>query len=162
MNKVGPKSGVEAGQSYSLVGNCLLIVVISLNICIISVIFIYLEVRTCFMLNFCILKKIEDTLGENAELFKNHYYVKSSGNCDLSPMSDPHNEFSCKNVLIERKPASSMASKCGKSLDEYSQILGDCRQKLFDVRSKRPRPHLDDKVLFYMSVTYHFNQATIY
>jgi uncharacterized protein YyaL (SSP411 family) len=114
------------------------------------------------MLNFCILRKIEDTLGENAELFKNHYYVKSSGNCDLSPMSDPHNEFSCKNVLIERKPASLMASKCGKSLDEYSQILGDCRQKLFDVRSKRPRPHLDDKVLFYMSVTSHFNQATIY
>ncbi|CAD6235031.1 unnamed protein product [Miscanthus lutarioriparius] len=92
-------------------------------------------------------KEIEDTLGENAELFKNHYYVKSSGNCDLSPMSDPHNEFSCKNVLIERKPAFSMASKCGKSLDEYSQILGDCRQKLFDVRSKRPRPHLDDKVI---------------
>ncbi|PWZ33843.1 Spermatogenesis-associated protein 20 [Zea mays] len=92
-------------------------------------------------------KEIEETLGENAELFKNHYYVKSSGNCDLSPMSDPHNEFSCKNVLIERKPASSMSSKCGKSLDEYSQILGDCRQKLFDVRSKRPRPHLDDKVI---------------
>lgn len=92
-------------------------------------------------------KEIEDTLGENAELFQNHYYVKSSGNCDLSQMSDPHNEFSGKNVLIERKPASLMASKCGKPVDEYSQILGDCRQKLFDVRSKRPRPHLDDKVI---------------
>ncbi|TVU34686.1 hypothetical protein EJB05_16531 [Eragrostis curvula] len=92
-------------------------------------------------------KEIEDILGENAELFKNHYYVKSSGNCDLSRMSDPHNEFSGKNVLIERKPTSLMASKCGKSLDEYSQILGDCRHKLFDVRSKRPRPHLDDKVI---------------
>ncbi|KAM0841007.1 hypothetical protein ACQ4PT_059295 [Festuca glaucescens] len=92
-------------------------------------------------------KEIEDTLGENAELFKNHYYVKSSGNCDLSGMSDPHNEFSGKNVLIERKPGSLIASKFGKSVDEYSQILGDCRQKLFDVRSKRPRPHLDDKVI---------------
>ncbi|OEL17781.1 Spermatogenesis-associated protein 20 [Dichanthelium oligosanthes] len=92
-------------------------------------------------------KEIEDTLGENTELFKNHYYVKSSGNCDLSPMSDPHNEFNGKNVLIERKPASLMASKFGKSLDEYSQILGACRQKLFDIRSKRPKPHLDDKVI---------------
>jgi uncharacterized protein YyaL (SSP411 family) len=91
--------------------------------------------------------KIEDTLGENAELFKNHYYVKSSGNCDLSCMSDPHNEFSGKSVLIERKPTSLMASKCGKSVDEYSQILGNCQKKLFDVRLKRPRPHLDDKVL---------------
>uniref|UniRef100_A0A0E0N7B9 Spermatogenesis-associated protein 20-like TRX domain-containing protein n=1 Tax=Oryza rufipogon TaxID=4529 RepID=A0A0E0N7B9_ORYRU len=92
-------------------------------------------------------KEIEDTLGENSELFKNHYYVKSSGNCDLSRMSDPHDEFKGKNVLIERKQASLMASKCGKSVDEYAQILGDCRHKLFDVRSKRPRPHLDDKVI---------------
>ncbi|GJM91951.1 hypothetical protein PR202_ga08374 [Eleusine coracana subsp. coracana] len=92
-------------------------------------------------------KEIEGALGKNAELFKNHYYVKSSGNCDLSRMSDPHNEFSGKNVLIERKPTSSMASKCGKPVDEYSQILGGCRHKLFDVRSKRPRPHLDDKVI---------------
>uniref|UniRef100_A0A0E0CCP6 Spermatogenesis-associated protein 20-like TRX domain-containing protein n=1 Tax=Oryza meridionalis TaxID=40149 RepID=A0A0E0CCP6_9ORYZ len=92
-------------------------------------------------------KEIEDTLGENSELFKNHYYVKSSGNCDLSRMSDPHDEFKGKNVLIERKQASLMASKCGKSVDEYAQILGDCWHKLFDVRSKRPRPHLDDKVI---------------
>ncbi|XP_006645291.1 spermatogenesis-associated protein 20 isoform X2 [Oryza brachyantha] len=92
-------------------------------------------------------EEIEDTLGDNAELFKNHYYVKSSGNCDLSGMSDPHNEFKGKNVLIERKQASLMASKCGKSVDEYAHILGDCRHKLFDVRSKRPRPHLDDKVI---------------
>lgn len=110
----------------------------------------------------CIFTKIEDTLGENAELFKKHYYVKSSGNCDLSPMSDPHNEFDGKNVLIERKPTSLMSSKSGKSHDEYSQILGTCRQKLFDVRSKRPRPHLDDKVLFYLSVTSYFNLAALY
>uniref|UniRef100_A0A0D9V9Z2 Spermatogenesis-associated protein 20-like TRX domain-containing protein n=1 Tax=Leersia perrieri TaxID=77586 RepID=A0A0D9V9Z2_9ORYZ len=95
-------------------------------------------------------KEIEDILGENAELFKNHYYVKSSGNCDLSRMSDPHDEFRGKNVLIERKQASLLASKCGKSLDEYAQILGDCRHKLFDVRSKRPKPHLDDKPREYL------------
>lgn len=39
-----------------------------------------------------------------------------------------------------------MASKHGMSLDEYSSVLGDCRKKLFAVRLKRPRPHLDDKV----------------
>jgi uncharacterized protein YyaL (SSP411 family) len=75
-------------------------------------------------------------------------------------MSDPHNEFSGKTVLIERKPGSLIASKFGKSVDEYSQILGDCRQKLFDVRSKRPRPHLDDKVLVYMLAISHFNLLT--
>lgn len=92
-------------------------------------------------------KEIEEILGDYATLFKDHYYVKSSGNCDLSSMSDPHNEFQGKNVLIEREDISSMASKLGMSVDEYSRILGECRQRLFNVRSKRPRPHLDDKVI---------------
>ncbi|XP_072960415.1 uncharacterized protein [Typha angustifolia] len=92
-------------------------------------------------------KEIEDILGDSANLFKDHYYVKSSGNCDLSRMSDPHNEFKGKNVLIERRPVSFMATKNKKSVDEYSCILGDCRQRLFNMRSSRPRPHLDDKVI---------------
>ncbi|KAK6164754.1 hypothetical protein DH2020_001618 [Rehmannia glutinosa] len=92
-------------------------------------------------------QEIEDILGEHAPLFKEHYYIKSSGNCDLSRMSDPHNEFKGKNVLIERTSTSSMASKFGMSLEEYLKILGICKRKLFDMRSKRPRPHLDDKVI---------------
>ncbi|KAL0389599.1 UNVERIFIED_CONTAM: Spermatogenesis-associated protein 20 [Sesamum calycinum] len=92
-------------------------------------------------------QEVEDILGEHAPLFKEHYYVKSSGNCDLSRMSDPHNEFKGKNVLIERNSTSEMASKFGMSTEEYLKTLGICRKKLFDVRSKRPRPHLDDKVI---------------
>ncbi|PIN01246.1 protein containing a thioredoxin domain [Handroanthus impetiginosus] len=92
-------------------------------------------------------QEIEDILGEHATLFKEHYYIKSSGNCDLSRMSDPHNEFKGKNVLIERNSTSEMASKFDMSEEEYLKILGICRNKLFDVRSKRPRPHLDDKVI---------------
>lgn len=86
-------------------------------------------------------------MGEHATLFKDHYYIKASGNCDLSRMSDPHDEFKGKNVLIERNSTSAMASKYGVPIEKYLDILGTCRQKLFDVRSKRPRPHLDDKVL---------------
>ncbi|KAI3449529.1 hypothetical protein Pfo_006194 [Paulownia fortunei] len=92
-------------------------------------------------------QEVEDILGEHAPLFKGHYYIKPSGNCDLSRMSDPHNEFKGKNVLIERTSTSAMASKFDMSLEEYLKILGICRKKLFDVRSKRPRPHLDDKVI---------------
>lgn len=65
-------------------------------------------------------------------------------------MSDPHNEFKGKNVLFERKDVFFRASKLGISADEYAQILGICRKKLFDARSRRPRPHLDDKVLLYI------------
>ncbi|KAG8477663.1 hypothetical protein CXB51_027700 [Gossypium anomalum] len=70
-----------------------------------------------------------------------HYYVKPSGNCDLSSMSDPHKEFKGKNVLIERNDSSALASKLGMSIQEYLDILGECKKKLFDVRAKRPRPH---------------------
>ncbi|RYR49480.1 hypothetical protein Ahy_A07g035985 [Arachis hypogaea] len=43
----------------------------------------------------------EDILGEHADIFIEHYYIKQSGNCDLSSMSNPHNEFKGKNLLIE-------------------------------------------------------------
>ncbi|GFQ03340.1 spermatogenesis-associated protein 20 [Phtheirospermum japonicum] len=92
-------------------------------------------------------KEVDEILGEHAFLFKEHYYIKPSGNCDLSRMSDPHNEFKGKNVLIERTSTSAMASKLDMSVEEYLKILGICKQKLFDVRSKRPKPHLDDKVI---------------
>ncbi|RZC55546.1 hypothetical protein C5167_014401 [Papaver somniferum] len=92
-------------------------------------------------------KEVESIIGEHANLFKEHYYIKPSGNCDLSKMSDPHKEFKGLNVLIERSDASAMASKLGMSKNEYFDVLGACRKKLFDVRSKRPRPHLDDKVI---------------
>ncbi|VVB07078.1 unnamed protein product [Arabis nemorensis] len=91
--------------------------------------------------------EIDEVLGENADLFKEHYYVKKSGNCDLSSRSDPHNEFAGKNVLIERNELSAMASKFSLSIEKYQEILGECRRKLFDVRLKRPKPHLDDKII---------------
>uniref|UniRef100_A0A803MSW8 Spermatogenesis-associated protein 20-like TRX domain-containing protein n=1 Tax=Chenopodium quinoa TaxID=63459 RepID=A0A803MSW8_CHEQI len=91
--------------------------------------------------------EIEDILKEHATLFKEHYYIKPTGNCDLSRISDPHNEFRGKNVLIERSSTEALAKKQGMSIEQYLDILGMCRKKLFDVRSKRPRPHLDDKVI---------------
>lgn len=61
-------------------------------------------------------------------------------------MSDPHDEFKGENVLIELTDTSALARKYGLPLEKYLDILGECRQKLFDARSIRPRPHLDDKV----------------
>ncbi|MED6206590.1 hypothetical protein PIB30_028307 [Stylosanthes scabra] len=93
------------------------------------------------------IANVEDILGKHADLFIEHYYIKQSGNCDLSSMSDPHDEFKGKNVLIERKDPSEIASKYGMSIETYKEILGECRRKLFEVRSRRARPHLDDKVI---------------
>ncbi|KAL2345388.1 hypothetical protein Fmac_006673 [Flemingia macrophylla] len=92
-------------------------------------------------------KEVEDILGEHAALFKEHYYIKQVGNCDLSGMSDPHNEFKGKNILIERNESSEIASKYGMSGETYQDILRECRRKLFEIRLRRTKPHLDDKVI---------------
>uniref|UniRef100_A0A1D1ZHJ6 Spermatogenesis-associated protein 20 n=1 Tax=Anthurium amnicola TaxID=1678845 RepID=A0A1D1ZHJ6_9ARAE len=92
-------------------------------------------------------EEVEKIVGDPANIFKDHYYVKSSGNCDLSRLSDPHNEFKGKNVLIEKKGIPFRAAKLGISVDDYAAVLGASRQKLFNARSRRPRPHLDDKVI---------------
>lgn len=100
--------------------------------------------------------KVDDIVGEHTTYFKEHYYIKKSGNCDLSSMSDPHDEFKGKNVLIERNSSDAMASKFGLPLENYHEILGVSRKKLFDARSKRPRPHLDDKVEYLVTRSYLF------
>jgi len=90
----------------------------------------------------------EEVLGkERAQMFIASYYVKAEGNCDLSRMSDPHGEFGGKNVLIKR-PTVDVAAKFGKSPEEIAQYMGQCRAQLHASRALRPRPHLDDKVIF--------------
>ncbi|PKA58457.1 dTMP kinase [Apostasia shenzhenica] len=91
--------------------------------------------------------EVDEVLGDQTELFKVHYYIKASGNCDLSRLSDPHHEFRGKNALFEKKDLSFRSSKLGMSIDNYAHILGLCRKKVFDARCLRPRPHLDDKVI---------------
>ncbi|XP_031497407.1 uncharacterized protein LOC116262307 [Nymphaea colorata] len=93
-------------------------------------------------------KEVEELVGaDSMKPFKDHYYIKPTGNCDLSKLSDPHHEFTGKNVLIEKEDASKMAPKFGMAVEEYLNILGSSRQKLFNARLRRPRPHLDDKVI---------------
>lgn len=70
-------------------------------------------------------------------------------------MSDPQDEFKGKNVLIELTDTSAQAKKYGLPLEKYLDILGECRQKLFDARSRGPRPHLDDKVCHCLFIRRH-------
>ena len=67
-------------------------------------------------------------------------------NCALSRMSDPHHEFKGKDVLFGSHNPAEIASKLGMPVEQYLHILGECRKKAFEVRSSRPRLHLDDKV----------------
>ena len=91
-------------------------------------------------------KEIEAVLEEGAAgLFCEHYGVRENGNVD--PSSDPHGELIGKNVLMEQRTIEGSAAHLGIPLEVVVDLLSASRQILFNERSKRPRPHLDDKVL---------------
>jgi hypothetical protein len=78
--------------------------------------------------------EIVDVLGEPlGELFARHYGVEAGGNVD----HDVHGEFLSKNILYEAVPIG----------DADRAAIGEARARLLEARSKRPRPHLDDKIL---------------
>ncbi|PYL84312.1 MAG: thioredoxin domain-containing protein [Verrucomicrobia bacterium] len=106
-------------------------------------------------------QEIDDALGKDAPIFSFHYGVEENGNAPAG--ADPHGEFVGKNILIEqhslaetarfRSTGVSPAGPTGVSpVDDEDEeaireLLAQSRQKLFSIRNKRPRPHLDDKII---------------
>src|SRR5437868_6284972 len=90
-------------------------------------------------------KEIDAALGDASEIFDFHYGVQPQGNAPEG--SDPQDEFRGKNILIERHTISETAQHFRKTEEEIGKLLAQSREKLFSIRSKRPRPHLDDKII---------------
>ena len=90
-------------------------------------------------------KEIDAALGDAADVFDFHYGVQPHGNAPEG--SDPQDEFRERNILIERHPIAETAKHFRKSEDEVRQSLARSREKLLSIRAKRPRPHLDDKII---------------
>jgi len=90
-------------------------------------------------------KEIDAALGDAAEVFDFHYGVQPHGNAPEG--SDPQDEFRDRNILIERHPIAETAKHFKKSENEVQQSLARSREKLLLIRAKRPRPHLDDKII---------------
>ena len=88
-------------------------------------------------------EEIAEVLGEDAEIFRIRYGVLPDGNAPF----DPQNEFVHKNLLYTSRGIDEVMSATAKSREEVEAALVRARQKLFERRSTRPRPHLDDKVL---------------
>ncbi|XP_008313005.1 spermatogenesis-associated protein 20 [Cynoglossus semilaevis] len=80
-----------------------------------------------------------------ADIFMHHYGVKEQGNVD--PEQDPHGELRGQNVLIVRYSVELTAAHFGISVEKVNQILSSARARMADVRKRRPRPHLDTKML---------------
>ncbi len=89
--------------------------------------------------------EIDQALGGEAALFDFRYGVEAGGN--IPEGSDPHGELREKNILVERHTIAETAKHFGKTKAEIGDSLGKSSAKLLALRSRRPRPHLDDKII---------------
>jgi uncharacterized protein len=89
--------------------------------------------------------EIESVLGDDAEIFCFHFGVEGDGNALAG--ADPHGEFAGKNILIQRRSVDETAERFSKNAEEITALLARVRKKLLAIRSQRPRPHLDDKII---------------
>jgi len=87
--------------------------------------------------------ELDKILGDRSPIFCYHYAVQENGNAEL----DPHSEFTGKNILMEIHDISESAKKFGLSQNDAESQLAECRKVLYELREKRPRPFLDDKII---------------
>ncbi|KAK5640835.1 hypothetical protein RI129_009382 [Pyrocoelia pectoralis] len=81
----------------------------------------------------------------DVEIFCYHYNVKPDGN--VNPAQDPHGELKKKNVLIVSGSFEATAEKFHITIPELKEILERCHKVLYDERQKRPKPHVDTKIV---------------
>ncbi|XP_057324268.1 spermatogenesis-associated protein 20 [Microplitis mediator] len=80
-----------------------------------------------------------------SDIFSYHFNVKNDGN--VSKRQDPHGELTNQNVLIVFGSIRDTADKFDCSVEDAEKYLSEAKQILFQARSQRPRPHLDDKII---------------
>lgn len=90
------------------------------------------------------LKEIETILGkEKAALAEFAFGIKANGNAGTGA----HGELKNKNVLSLAQSKEAIAKKFKQTEKEIESTLAEIKQTLFAYREKRPRPHLDDKIM---------------
>lgn len=88
-------------------------------------------------------QELEQILGDDARAFTFYFGVETEGNA----LHDPQMEFAGKNILYVANGLKESAAFAGISEEEMAKLIERAKERLFEVRKSRPRPHLDDKVL---------------
>jgi uncharacterized protein YyaL (SSP411 family) len=88
-------------------------------------------------------KEIGDALGADADVFRLRFGILPDGNAPF----DPQNEFTGRNLLYSARTFDDIAAATGQSATQVASALERARVTLLALRGRRPRPHLDDKVL---------------
>jgi uncharacterized protein YyaL (SSP411 family) len=81
--------------------------------------------------------EVDAVLGTESQLFCIYYNITDEGNWE-----EEHT-----NILIRREDDADLAQAIGIPVDELLLSVAASRKKLFDVRAKRIRPGLDNKIL---------------
>lgn len=79
------------------------------------------------------------------EIYSYFYGIKETGN--VEPASDPQGHLLAKNILMIRTTLEATTKKFGVSIDDVKNVLTKGNEILRKCREKRPRPHLDTKML---------------
>ena len=80
---------------------------------------------------------------DESKVVAEYYDIQPAGNV----RSDPHGEFGGQNIPHITTSPESIAARMDITADAVLTLLTSARRKLSDARSKRPLPHLDDKIL---------------
>jgi hypothetical protein len=91
-------------------------------------------------------EEIDGILGkDDSQIICYYFGIGDYGNAPMG--SDPHNVFTNKNILYEAHSITESANKFEKTVKEVTDIIVKSKRALFEIREKRPHPHLDDKIL---------------
>jgi uncharacterized protein YyaL (SSP411 family) len=82
---------------------------------------------------------------QDAAVLEYAYGVESGGN--VSAQQDIRGELNSKNVLYEAHSTDQTAKKFGLTVEQAAEKLTAGRKALFEARSHRPQPPLDDKIV---------------
>jgi len=89
-------------------------------------------------------KEVRALLGEPlVDPFAYRYGVEPGGNV----RHDPQGEFTGRNILFEAHPLEEVARRFKQDTAAVRRQIDEARRRLFGARARRPRPHLDDKVI---------------
>jgi uncharacterized protein len=89
------------------------------------------------------IDEVRAALGAESPVFEGRYGMLPSGNAPF----DPQSEFTNKNLLYTALSIADIARAIKAEPGKIADVLVRARQVLFEVRGRRPRPQLDDKVL---------------
>jgi uncharacterized protein YyaL (SSP411 family) len=87
--------------------------------------------------------EIGELLGADAPVVRRRFGIEPGGNA----LNDPQAEFTGRNILYVAQSIDDIAVRSGLTPEDVIAALGRARDTLFTARARRPRPHLDDKVL---------------